>query len=388
MHDRTHTSVTTPARRGDGMWRRERLAIGAGTAALAMVAVLATGGAAAASESVPSPDSQMLPAPDATAPRVLPGVTAQAPAFLFPADLTLTIDCSDVVPIPVARATPQDNPGVPKDAAGDAYWGWLEGYVNSDLSAADDVYSPLNAATEMWWAPPLYDGDVVDVTLSYGSDSISRSATVSCNEQPNIARYVIRVYQELFDRLPDDAGINYWGQALVDGVPRIQVSNSITYSAEYRSNLISGSYASYLGRLPDGSGLEYWLSRMNAGWTISQMEAGFIASDEYFAASGSTPSGWVSALYGDVLGRAASGGEIAYWTGALQAGANRGQVAMGFLLSTEHLNTKVAGYYGDLLGRGIDVAGQAYWVRILQAGGRDEAIIGGIIASDEYFNRN
>jgi Domain of unknown function (DUF4214) len=60
---------------------------------------------------------------------------------------------------------------------------------------------------------------------------------------------------------------------------------------------------------------------------------------------------------------------------------------MGFLLSTEHLNTVVTGYYQDLLGRGLDPSGQKTWVDILQAGGRNEAIIGGIIASDEYWNK-
>ena len=65
----------------------------------------------------------------------------------------------------------------------------------------------------------------------------------------------------------------------------------------------------------------------------------------------------------------------------------RNQVAMGFLLSTEHLTTVVNGYYQHLLGRGIDPSGQRTWVGILQAGGRDEAIIGGIIASAEYYGK-
>ena len=60
---------------------------------------------------------------------------------------------------------------------------------------------------------------------------------------------------------------------------------------------------------------------------------------------------------------------------------------MGFLLSTEHLNTVVDGYYVNLLGRHTDLTGQRTWVGILQRGGRDEAIIGGIIASAEYYGR-
>jgi hypothetical protein len=196
------------------------------------------------------------------------------------------------------------------------------------------------------------------------------------------------VYSDLFNRLPDPAGLASWTAALSRGTPRVAVANAITGSTEYRSTLIAGSYQHYLGRLPDPTGLRGWLAAMGRGITISQMESGFIASAEYYAKSGSTDAGWVTKLYGDVLGRSASSGEVASWTAALRAGTSRARVAMGFLLSTERLNTVVDGYYVHLLGRHTDPTGQRTWVAILQAGGRNEAIIGGIIASQEYYLRN
>ena len=202
-----------------------------------------------------------------------------------------------------------------------------------------------------------------------------------CNE-----RYVTNVYQDLFNRAPDPQGLASWTAALNAGSPRIQVANSITYSNEFRSQLITGVYDAFLGRAPDAKGLADWLAAMQSGVTISQMESGFIASDEYYAAAGSPAAGWVQALYGDVLGRGASQAEVDGWIAVLNKGASRQSVSMGFLLSTERLNTIVEGYYQHLLGRGVDAAGQASWVQILQAGGRDEAIIGGIIASDEYYD--
>jgi Domain of unknown function (DUF4214) len=129
------------------------------------------------------------------------------------------------------------------------------------------------------------------------------------------------------------------------------------------------------------------LAAMGRGMTIEQMQSGFIASSEYYAMAGSTDAGWVTKLYADVLNRTAAPSEVAGWTSALSRGIGRDQVAMGFLLSTEHLTTVVDAYYQQLLGRGIDPSGQRTWVGILQAGGRDEAIIGGIIASDEYYGR-
>ncbi|NTW40391.1 MAG: DUF4214 domain-containing protein [Cellulomonadaceae bacterium] len=197
--------------------------------------------------------------------------------------------------------------------------------------------------------------------------------------------YVYWVYADLFGRAPDAAGLETWAGLLDSGTPRVAVANAITSSEEFRSGLIADSYDWYLARTPDAGGLGYWLSMMASGWTISQMESGFIASDEYYARAGGTPSAWVEALYADVLERSASPAEIDYWTGRLAAGASRGAVAMGFLLSTEHLSSVVDGYYQWLLGRGLDASGKAYWVGQLQAGGRDEVIIGGIVSSDEYW---
>lgn len=200
-------------------------------------------------------------------------------------------------------------------------------------------------------------------------------------------RYITRVYLDLFNRVPDPGGLASWTAALSRGTPRVAVANAITSSTEYRSKLIAGSYQHYLGRLPDPGGLRGWLAAMGRGLTVSQMESGFIASAEYYAKSGSTDAGWVTKLYADVLGRPASPSEVAGWTAHLRAGMPRARVAMGFLLSTERLNTVVDGYYVLLLGRHTDPSGQRSWVGILQRGGRNEAIIGGIIASQEYYVR-
>jgi hypothetical protein len=207
-------------------------------------------------------------------------------------------------------------------------------------------------------------------------------------EATQVQRYVSRVYLDLFKRAPDPAGLAGWTAKLDSGSPRVAVANAITNSTEYRSKLITGSYAKYLGRTPDPAGMNAWLAAMNRGFTVSQIEAGFIASPEYFAKAGNTNARWVQQLYTDVLGRSAGPSEVNFWTGRLSAGMSRSQVAMGFLLSTERLSTVVNEYYLQLLGRGLDPSGRASWVKILQAGGRNEAIIGGIISSPEYYSKN
>ena len=200
-----------------------------------------------------------------------------------------------------------------------------------------------------------------------------------------IARYVQVVYTDLFGREADPEGLATWTSALTNGTPRVAVANAITSSREFRTGLVAGAYDWYLGRDPEPAGLEHWLGAVGGGLTISQLEAGFIGSAEYYAIAGSDDALWVEMLYADVLERGAQPSEVQYWVDRLDAGATRSDVAMGFLLSTEHLSTVVDIYYQWLLGRHLDPSGLQTWVGILQAGGRDENIIGGIIASEEYW---
>ena len=286
-------------------------------------------------------------------------------------------------------------------AAGDAFVQWLtavgpDGKVGYNARRLGVMYIIWN--TQMWsnsssqaaWKP--YTGasphtDHVHVSLTWNG-AYQRSSWWSGVAIPEVAttrQYVRQVYLDLFNRGPDPVGLQGWTDALTNGAPRIAVANSITASGEFRSGLISGVYREFLGREPDPHGLSDWLAAMGAGLTIQGMEAGFLASDEYYYQAGGTDAGWVQRLYQHVLGRGAAESEVQGWVGVLAQGSSRGTVAAGFVLSTERLSTVVNGYYLDLLGRGIDPQGQQSWVSAIQGGARTEAIIGGIIASHEYY---
>jgi hypothetical protein len=199
--------------------------------------------------------------------------------------------------------------------------------------------------------------------------------------------YIRAVYRDLFGRDVDPTGLAAWRLQLLCGTPRIAVANAITGSAEFRAGLIQQSYATYLGRAAEPAGLASWLLEMGAGMTQERMEAGFLASDEYYAQSGLDDASWVRRLYRHVLGREAGEGEVGYWVAGLRSGRGRYGVALGFLLSTEHLASVVDGHYLRLLGRHLDPSGLATWVGALQGGVRIEGVVGGIVASDEYFQR-
>lgn len=199
-----------------------------------------------------------------------------------------------------------------------------------------------------------------------------------------IQAYVTAVYRDLFNREPDPMGLATWTTALASGTPYGEVANAITSSREFRSGLITNAYTRYLGRAPDPAGLEFWLAQMQYGMHIEQMQAGFIGSDEFYQLAGSDGRRWVTGLYRAVLEREPGSSEVDFWVGRLSAGADRSQVALGFVYSTEYLTTVVDGYYQQLLDRSIDPSGAQTWVTLIQQGARDEQIIASIVSSEEY----
>ncbi|MCV2394176.1 DUF4214 domain-containing protein [Actinotalea sp. M2MS4P-6] len=244
------------------------------------------------------------------------------------------------------------------------------------------------ASSSAFRAPALAAGATFTEPLTGTSVTVERVGTtaslrvVSLSEQ--VRSYISRVYRDLFHRSVDSAGLQTWTTALLSGVPRVEVANSITGSDEYRTRLIQGAYRTYLGRSADSSGLAFWLRELRDGRRITDLEAGFIASDEYYARAGGTDAGWVRRLYRDVLGRSPASSEVAGWLPTIRS-SGRYAVARGFLLSSEHLTDVVDAYYRDLLGRRIDSQGRATWVNAIQRGARLEEIIGSIVASDEYY---
>jgi hypothetical protein len=193
------------------------------------------------------------------------------------------------------------------------------------------------------------------------------------------------VYEHLLGRAPDAGGLASWEGQLALGVSDAQVAYGIATSPEYRSDLVGFFYQYFLGRAADPAGLATWVGLLNAGWSDQAVLEGILGSAEFYAHAGGTPSGFVTALYEDLLGRAPDGGGLATWVGLLNAGVSRGAVVAGFLSSSEYETNFVEGEYMNLLGRAADPAGLATWVSELASGVSYERIIAGIMGSPEFY---
>jgi probable HAF family extracellular repeat protein len=211
--------------------------------------------------------------------------------------------------------------------------------------------------------------------------------------------YVYQTYQDVLKRPVDLGGLNYWVSQLNAGVPRGTIAGMLTHSAEYyATNVIQPAYQQFLHRTADATGLAFWTRQLQGGMTDEQMQAGFIASNEFYQIGNHssvpipvTPDhdrAWVDALYLALLGRPPDQTGEDYWTNQLQGHESRLQVANGFTGSQEGLGLRVLQTYQRYLGRGASQPEIDYWVAQYHLGATNETIVTGFVSSDEYFKRS
>ena len=211
------------------------------------------------------------------------------------------------------------------------------------------------------------------------------TATASATVTDALGLFVTQAYQDLLGRAPDSTGKAYWVSLIAGGAPRSSIATQLTHSAEYYGTIITPAYQQFLGRTPDASGLSYWTVRMQQGLTDEQLQAGFIASPEFYQHSGNTNKGWVDALYSTLLGRAADPGGETHWLQQLAGGVSRSAIALGFTTSNEEEQARVKIDYEHFLRREPSSNELNYWAAQFGKGETNEDIVAGFIGSDDYF---
>jgi hypothetical protein len=198
-------------------------------------------------------------------------------------------------------------------------------------------------------------------------------------------QFVSQAYLDLLQRPADSTGLAQWSGMLQNGqATREQVVEAIEHSPEFERLVVNRIYEQYLSRQPDTGGLAGWTNFLASGGTIDQMRADILGSPEFFADSGGTNSGYVSALYLQALGRPADSSGAAFWENALANGMSRTSVASGFIMSQEGSNDEVDWLYYWLLHRSPDPTGLQGFSQDVQRGVATQAIIAAIMASPEY----
>lgn len=99
---------------------------------------------------------------------------------------------------------------------------------------------------------------------------------------------LIRLYVAYFLRLPDTSGLNYWTNKLKNGTPLDRVSASFAASSEFttkygsksNSQFVTLIYQNIFDRNPDPAGLAYWTKRLDNGTSRGTVMTNFSESSE------------------------------------------------------------------------------------------------------------
>jgi hypothetical protein len=201
------------------------------------------------------------------------------------------------------------------------------------------------------------------------------------------AQLVSQVYQDLLGRPAQTAEINFWLAALDGGAGPTAVAEGIVGASEYQTRQVEEMYTTLLHRPGDAAGVAAFVGELVGGATVEQVEAEIIASPEYFQARGQGgASGFLDAVYQDVLSRPVDSGGLAAFTALAAEGAGgRLQVIDALFTATEYRQDLVQSDYQRLLHRTADPAGLDFYVAELSNGTRDDQILASLIGSREYL---
>jgi hypothetical protein len=245
-------------------------------------------------------------------------------------------------------------------------------------------------------APPITGGFTNGSSLTLGSSGFQIGVNVGTGNNDVVLTsngtrnqiYVANLYSVLLERPVDPGGLTSWSQQLDHGVSRQQVSASIMASDEYLILQITHVYEWYLFRAPDPLGLNNWLAYLKSGGNVRDMKLNLLGSAEYFQVrGGSTNTGFLTALYNDLLGRAPDPVGLNDFGQQLDAGVPRTTIAHVIYLSPEGLTRLINYFYVRYLGRSVDALGLQNNSATMAAGATEEFVINGLVSSQEFYDR-
>lgn len=183
---------------------------------------------------------------------------------------------------------------------------------------------------------------------------------------PNI-EYLTMLYRVFMNREPEEGGINYWKNEMINGATREKVFKGFIDSKEYteicknygiekgnyeikgitdpdyKNKPISDSmkafverlYVKALGRQSEPEGMAYWCKELSEGWcTPTQAAEKFIISPE-FEQKKLNNEEYVKVLYATFLNREAEHAGLQYWLDKIGKGETKSQILEEFAQSAE-----------------------------------------------------
>ncbi|MEX0297225.1 DUF4214 domain-containing protein [Pseudomonas putida] len=129
-------------------------------------------------------------------------------------------------------------------------------------------------------------------------------------------------------------------QLLLTDVERLKFTDkSVAFDTDGNAGQAYRLYEAAFDRAPDKVGLGFWIDQLDKGSSIDSVAAGFVASQEFQAINGASPSNQqlVTSLYQHILGRAPDQSGLDFWTTQLESGAlDKSHLLINFAESNEN----------------------------------------------------
>jgi 5-hydroxyisourate hydrolase-like protein (transthyretin family) len=233
----------------------------------------------------------------------------------------------------------------------------------------------------------------------------------SLHAEQTSTEFVERLYQNVLNRVSDEAGLNDWinrlntesGAAVASGfLNSEELSNMNLNNAEYLNVL----YSTLFDRTADQNGILYWLDRMNDGLSRERVQNGFYNSTEFSNLADSFGvtairdedqligvDDFVTRFYELVLGRTPDTAGLTDWVNQLNSGTRSGtDIANGFFNSTEFANRNISDtdfldiLYSAFFNRIADQDGYNNWLAQLNNNATRQNVLDGFSNSQEFIN--
>lgn len=241
------------------------------------------------------------------------------------------------------------------------------------------------------------------MTLAIGVTTSSPASALTQQE-----RWVHRVYNEFLGRNATSNELLWQTTVLANGASRSSIVTDVVTSPDFGTIATYVLYDALLQRSPTTSEINAGKADVAAG-DYDDIPLTIMGGSEYFTLAGSTNSGFVTAVYADVLDRSPIPSDRTFWEGQLNSGTrSRAWVATYFANSAEAAGLAVRGHtsattcpsttlvtytdvysgmYCIVLDRVADSTGAAFWINEVDNNGDNlQDLMVALASSSEYYN--
>jgi hypothetical protein len=213
------------------------------------------------------------------------------------------------------------------------------------------------------------------------------NVTLTDNNGVNNANFLSAIFQDLLGRPVDPTSQSFYLNFLAGGGTHTQVATNLLGSTEYRTRLVQDDYQKFLHRAADPTGLNSGVNFLASG-TDEQYIAVLAGSAEYFAnRGGGDNSGFLDALYYDLLNRPIDPTSRSLFLGQLNSGTSPNAVALEVLGSTEYRTDLIGAFFWRFLHRAVDSSSLNGYLNLMNnSNWTDEQVISSIDGSAEYYS--